>query len=144
MELLRQRGAHPVELDGRTRIVFFDLAATWLLVEKFGPQFPRELYTINADGQPELRSLKALAFFLFVGLQAGLDGEELTLAEAESFIRPWTLQPISNAVLRALTGATHTPADPEAEKKSSSAEKHPAAGSTGKRSKRRSASHAAS
>ncbi|HSU19907.1 MAG TPA: hypothetical protein VLI45_09220 [Acidobacteriaceae bacterium] len=113
MELSLQRGAIPVELD-RTRILFFDHAATWLLVQKFGPAFLTKLYRVKDKNVFELVDMDALAFFLFAGLQrdAKQHGEDLTLEQAQEFLRPWTYTLIFHAVIFAAVGATASPALP--------------------------------
>jgi hypothetical protein len=112
-ELTRQRGAHPVQLD-RERIIFFDASATWLLVEKYGAAFLPELYLVDRDGATttlKLRSVPVLQFFLFAGLQADarLAGENLTFEDCEQYIRPWTMLPLFNALVKALSGAVFSP-----------------------------------
>jgi hypothetical protein len=124
MKILPQRGAIPITLGdpARERILFFDMAATWILVEKYGVGFLAELYTVVPNplnpvkAKLGLKSLDALKFFLWAGLQAeiSLTEETLSLAEVEEFLRPWTFQPIFNAVVMAVTGAVATPALPKA------------------------------
>lgn len=111
MELTLQRGAIPVELD-RTRILFFDMAATWLLIQRYGPRFLPELYRVKDGDQFELVSMDALTFFLYAGLQADAKqrGEELTLEQAAGFLRPWSYARIFQAVIFAVVGANATPA----------------------------------
>jgi hypothetical protein len=107
-----QRGAHPIMLD-RRRILFFDLAATWLLVEKYGVSFNLALYTVDrSEGTTslKLKSLTALQFFLWAGLQSDLaEGEVLTLEQTAEFMRPWLLIEIFNRTVMALTGQMATP-----------------------------------
>jgi hypothetical protein len=107
-----QRGAHPIALD-RPRILFFDLAATWLLVAKYGLNFNTALYSV-ARGETttslNLKSLIALQFFLWAGLQSDLaEGEVLTLEQTAEFMRPWLLIDIFNKTVLALTGQMATP-----------------------------------
>lgn len=113
MELTLQRGAIPVDLD-RRRILFFDHAATWILVQKYGPRFLPELYRVKDPKtfEFELVSMDALAFFLYAGLQADAkrNGEELTLEQAAEFLRPWNFSQVFNRVVLAVVGATATPA----------------------------------
>jgi hypothetical protein len=108
-----QRGAHPITLDGRERILFFDLAATWLLVEKYGVHFNTALYGVERNEGTtslKLKSLTALQFFLWAGLQSDLEeGEVLTLEQAGDFMRPWLLIEIFNKTVLALTGQMVTP-----------------------------------
>lgn len=117
MKIELQRGAMPIELD-RPRTIFFDMAGTWLLVQRYDIDFMRELYLVErTDGKTSdlrLKSQDALGYFLWAGLQAELaDTEEtLTLEQAKALIRPWTLREIFEAMVKALTGATHTPALP--------------------------------
>jgi hypothetical protein len=117
-----QRGAIPLTLD-RPRILFFDMTGTWLLVQRYGVDFIRKLYTVtilptadknNPAVDLALKDVDALAYFLWAGLQAELvdTGATLSQEEARTFIRPWTITPIFNAVVCAVTGATATPALP--------------------------------
>ena len=112
MHIAPQRGAVPITLD-RERVLFFDMAATWLLAQRFGFRFIRALYTVEGEGKDakvELTNPDALAFFLWVGLRADLaDDEVLTREDVEAFIRPWNFEPIFNAIVLAITGATATP-----------------------------------
>jgi hypothetical protein len=120
MELTPQRGAIAIDLD-RPRILFFDMDATWLLIQKYGESFVPELYTLSGGiGDPlaqrelKLKSPDALAYFLWAGLQADAKehGEDLTLAEARAQLRPWTYTRIFQAVVLALVGGTSTPVPP--------------------------------
>jgi len=127
MKIELQRGAMPIELD-RPRIIFFDMAATWLLVQKYGMSFIRELYTVERKGKDAnliLTSPDALAFFLWVGLQAELvdTDETLSLEQTTALIGPWNFGTIFRMLTYALSGATQTPAVPG---------KSPAAGAAAK------------
>ena len=115
-----QRGAVAITLD-RPRFIFFDMAATGLLIERFGMNIAAELYSVHktpADLDIRLRSADNLAAFLHAGLQceAAQRGETLSLEEAEDFIRPVTVRPIFAAVMQAFLVNTVTPELPEAGK----------------------------
>lgn len=120
MELSLQRGAVPVNLD-RPRVLFFDHAATWLLIQRFGPNFLPELYTVDTTpgaAEPlKLKSMDALVFYLWAGLQreATTAGETLTLDEVGLFVTPFDYLKIFNSVVIALGGATRTPSQGKAE-----------------------------
>ncbi|HZL20540.1 MAG TPA: hypothetical protein VFG23_22605 [Polyangia bacterium] len=120
MELTPQRGAIAIQLD-RPRVLFFDMNATWLLIQKYGHSFIPELYTLTGEitDDPrsrslQLKSMDALAYFLWAGLQADAKqhGEEFTLEQATEQLRPFTYTKIFNAVVVALVGGTLTPAAP--------------------------------
>lgn len=115
MTIEPQRGAIPITLGdpGRLRTLFFPMSATWLLVERYGVNFLGELYTVK-NSKLTLKSLDALRFFLWAGLQAELvdTDETFTEDEAAELLRPWTFERIFNAVVMAVTGATVTPALP--------------------------------
>jgi hypothetical protein len=120
MDITPQRGAIAIDLD-RPRLLFFDMTATWLVIQKYGHSFLPELYTVTNEGRHEsgppeitLRSMDALAFFLWAGLQADAKahGEEFTLEQAVDQVRPLTYTRIFMAVLRAITWVTSTPAVP--------------------------------
>jgi hypothetical protein len=153
MQITAQRGAIAITLGDtpRRRTLFYSMGPTWLLVEKYGVGFLGELYTseqVGGQSRLKLKSLDALRFFLWAGLQEEISGtgEELTEAEVGDFIRPWTMQNIFNAVVMAVTGAVSTPVLPgkaeaaEAKTASQSAARPAAKGST---STRRSASRVA-
>lgn len=109
MELTQQRGAFPIVLD-RPRILFFDMAATGRLIQKYGQRFLAELYTMK-DGDVVLKDITALAFFLYAGLQRDAERQDapFTLEDAEAALQPFTYSRIFNTVILALTGATATP-----------------------------------
>lgn len=116
MKLSAQRGAIAITLD-RPRFIFFDLAATWLLVDHYGLNFASALYNLEKKGENtelKLRSKEALCFFLWAGLQTELQdsGETLTLDDVSKFITPWTIREIFNSLVLALTGAVSTPEAP--------------------------------
>lgn len=146
MKIPVQRGAVPITLD-RPRTLFFDMAATCLLAQKYGPAFIGELYVFEGKGSFKLKSADAMAVFLWAGLQAELadTDEELTQEQAAAFIRPWTFNAIFNALVLAVIGATATPEVPG---KAAGAAAGPAAVPAAKRrastSRRRSGSTAAS
>ncbi len=113
MDLSLQRGAIPVDLD-RTRILFYDHAATWALIQKYGQRFILSLYdTKEEDGRTELvlQSMDVLAFFLFAGLQADAkrNGETLTEEQAAAFLHSWNFAGIFRSVVWAVIGNTATP-----------------------------------
>ena len=115
-KLTTQRGAIPVELD-RPRILFFDMAATALLVERYGMHFAGELYTIRkvpTGAECRLKDVHALAFFLFAGLQAEARaiGQPLTLEQVQQHIHPWSVPQLFDLTLRGLTGQVATPVQP--------------------------------
>jgi hypothetical protein len=127
MKIELQRGAMPIELD-RPRVIFFDMAATWLLVQQYGIDFHRELYTVEGKGkeaQLKLKTPGALAFFLWAGLQAELAGTEeaLSLEQATALIGPWNFKAIFQLLTYALSGATRTPAVPGKESAAGAAAK---------------------
>lgn len=119
MRITASRGAIAVTVGDppRLRTLFFAKSATALLVEKYGVGFLGALYTVKrhpADPKKtmlDLKSLDTLAYFLWAGLQEEISDtdEILTEAEAEQFLRPWTLQNIFNATVMAITGAVSTP-----------------------------------
>jgi len=95
--------------------------ATWLLIQQYGEGFIPELYTLTgavADDPKsrtiKLKSMDALAYFLWAGLQADAlrHDEEFTLEQAAEQLRPFTYTRIFNAVVVALVGGTLTPAAP--------------------------------
>jgi hypothetical protein len=152
MKITAARGAIAVTLGDvpRLRTLFFAKSATMLLVEKYGVGFLGALYTVKRNPENaketklELKSLDTLAYFLWAGLQEEISDtdEVLTEAEAEQFLRPWTLHNIFNAVVMAITGAVSTPAEPgkaeaaEAQKASPSAGGAKASTSTRRRGSR--------
>jgi hypothetical protein len=122
MKITAARGAIAITLGDvpRLRTLFFAKSATALLVEKYGVGFLGALYTVKrnpADAKEtrlDLKSIDTLAYFLWAGLQEEISdtSEVLTEAEAEQFIRPWTLHNIFNATVMAITGTVSTPAQP--------------------------------
>jgi hypothetical protein len=127
MTIELQRGAMPIELD-RPRVIFFDMAATWLLVQQYGIDFHRELYTVEGkgkDAQLKLKTPEALAYFLWAGLQAELadTGDTLTLEQATALIGPWNFKAIFQLLTYALSGATKTPPVPGKEQAAGAAAK---------------------
>jgi len=116
MKISAARGAIAITLD-RPRILFFDMAATWMLVQRYGAGFVRELYILEGMGlnrKVKLKHPDALRFFLWAGLQAEISdtGETLTEEDAAALIHPCTFEPIFNALVMAITGAISTPAPP--------------------------------
>jgi hypothetical protein len=110
MELTAQRGAVAVPLD-KPRILFFDMPATWLLIQRYGKHFVPALYKVTPQGELELQDIEALAYFLWAGLQAEckLTGDTFTLEQAADQIRPFSYVRIFNAVVVALVGGTSAP-----------------------------------
>ena len=114
MDLTRiARGGTPIDLD-RTRVLFFDKAATWLLVQRYGTAFLAALYAPGKNGAVELQSMDVLAFFLWAGLQAQARelGEDLTPERVEEFIVPLKIGEILNKVIIALARGIQTPPEP--------------------------------
>ena len=122
MDLSRiARGGTPIDLD-RTRIIFFDMQASFLLYQKFGRGYLSELFTMEpaptkenpALKVPVLRDVETLAFYLWVGLLADARdaNEKLTLDRVQEFIRPTTLNDIVNSVIIALGTGINNPAEP--------------------------------
>jgi len=111
-----QRGAIAVELDlERPRIIFFDHAATWLLVQRYGSQFIPELYEVTKDPRKlELKSMDALAYFLWAGLQldAKETGDAFSLQDAEAQLTPMHYIRAFNGVVLALSGSMGRPVMP--------------------------------
>lgn len=104
-----ERGAIAITLD-RPRVLFFDSAATFRLVSKYGPRFAGALYELVGQ-ELQMKNEEALIDFLYIGLQADakLSGADFTLEMAKGAIRPWTVMKIFNATVLALTGAISTP-----------------------------------
>lgn len=116
MELSLARGARPITLD-RERWLFFGNEAVWLLYQEYGPLFATALYTAEKkDGKAELRlkSMEALVFFLWVGLQADakLHEEELTIERVRELIVPFNFVRIFNSLVLALAVAISAPEPP--------------------------------
>ena len=120
MDLSRiARGGTPITLD-RPRLLLFDSAALWLLIQKYGNGYLSALYTLPPIEPGKqittislvLTEMEALEFYLWVGLQADckLRGEELTIEEAASFIGPFTYPEIFQKVIQALMRDTRNPA----------------------------------
>jgi hypothetical protein len=114
MKITAARGAIAITLD-RPRILFFGMSATWMLVEKYGVEFLTVLYTVKGkEARLSLKSIEALQFFLWAGLQEEISDtdEQLSFEQVGDFLRPWTFTTIFNAVVMAVTGAVSTPAPP--------------------------------
>ncbi len=120
MDLSRiARGGTPLQLD-RPRLLFYDVAAAWLLVQKYGNAYLPALYRSPSTRDEKqaagasglvLQSIDALVFFLWVGLQADakLREEELTLEQVGEFLTPRTYPAVFNAVITALMRDTFAP-----------------------------------
>ena len=117
MDLSRiARGGTPIQLD-KPRLLFFDMAATWLLYQRYKNGYLSALYSVPKMGRGQetvglvLESAEALAFFLWAGLQAdaSLKQETLTLEQATDFITPITLPRIFELVIRAVVLGIQTP-----------------------------------
>lgn len=136
MNLTPERGAIPIQLDC-PRILFFDAAASFLLVQRFGMGFAAALYELdkNTPDGLRLRSVEALQYFLWAGLQADLKtrNEELTLEQVEGLIRPWTLPMIFRKTVLALVGATHAPEPVRGKDEAADSSSKPAAKKTARR-----------
>ena len=116
---LLARGGTPVQLD-RQRILWFDMKATWLLVERFGINFVQALYAAERPEDPtapidlQLKSMEALEAFLWIGLlaDAAEHSEDLRIERVRDFITPFTLPSIFGAVVMALMRDIETPPMP--------------------------------
>jgi hypothetical protein len=116
-----QRFFIPVELD-RRRVLAFDNKATFVVYQKYGAGFWRELYEADPNApEPEekgkgrafrIRSLDALEFFLWAGLQRDAEaaGEVLTLEDVAAMILPTTIADLAGALLVALAATQRRPA----------------------------------
>lgn len=112
-----QRFLIPVELD-RTRVLCFDHRAAFLLYQRYGDNWWRELYEPDPnDTNPEreqqrlrLRSPEAFEFFLLVGLQRDGEaaGDEITIEQLREYIVPTNISALANGLLIALA-ATRKP-----------------------------------
>ncbi len=133
MDLLAQRGAQPLKLDGQQHVIIYDMAATWALVQRFGVGFAFELYNVQPGDTPlqagfELKSLDTLQFFLYTGLQAEArqKGVAIELEQLEQYMRPWYLPQIFRAVLYAVVGNIFVP-EPKGKDEAASPAAQPAA-----------------
>lgn len=133
MDLLQQRGAQSLLLDGQQHVVLYDMGATWLLVQKYGLGFATELYNVQPGSTAlqagfELKSLETLQFFLCAGLQAEArqKGISIDLEDLEQYIRPWYLPQIFRAVLYAVVGNIYVP-EPKGKDEAASPAAQPAA-----------------
>ena len=109
---LLPRGAFPVTLD-RERVILFDMAATWILQQKYGPRFLPALFTPAPNGQDlQLKDMDAMAFFLYVGLQADAKahGETVSLEQVQGWIYAWNADEVFKRVCFAVVGNIATPA----------------------------------
>jgi hypothetical protein len=114
-----QRFLIPIELD-RTRILSFDHRATFLIYQRYGAGFWRELFETDPNAVPDakgvrsirLRSLETFEFFLWAGLQRDADEarEKLTIEQIAEHILPGTIDGLVSALLLALA-ATRKPVD---------------------------------
>jgi len=119
-----------IDLD-RPRVLCFDHKATFALMQRYGLRPTNALYeTIPLPGRKQelrIRSVEALAFFLYIGLQrdAADAGETLTEAQAEALITPLTIEGIFYALLASLSNPLHRknadPAEPKGEQAGASA-----------------------
>ncbi len=133
MDLLQQRGAQPLQLDGQQHVILYDMAATWALVQKYGLGFASELYNVQPGSTAlqagfELKSLDTLQFFLHAGLQAEArqKGISIELEQLEQYMRPWYLPQIFRAVLYAVVGNVFVP-EPKGKDEAASPAAQPAA-----------------
>lgn len=125
------RGGVPVQLD-RERHIFFTAESTFLLYQKYGPTFWRELMNPGKkEGDPPtLTSIAALQFFLWIGLRedARRNGEALTQERVSDFIKPMTINTLVSALSIALTLQNFAP---EPEGKADAVTAGPAAAASG-------------
>lgn len=107
-----QRFYIPVELD-RRRVLAFDNRATFLVHQRFGDSFLRELYESNPNKEKSLRlkSQEVFEFFLWAGLQLDADaaGEVLTLEDVAALIAPDTISDAAQALMVALSATRKRP-----------------------------------
>lgn len=107
-----QRFFVPVELD-RRRVLAFDNRATFLVFQRFGPGFLRELYEPDPEkGKTiRLRSIEAFTYFLWAGLQRDADaaGETLTVEGVADLIAPDTIGELAEALIIALSSTRKRP-----------------------------------
>jgi hypothetical protein len=101
-----QRFFIPVELD-RRRVLAFDNRATFLVFQRYGAGFWRELYEPDPHKPNAFRikSLEALEFFLWAALLRDADtaGETISLEDVAALILPDTIVDLSQALLVALS-----------------------------------------
>lgn len=116
MKLTEQRGAVAIDLD-RRRLLFFSMASTWLVIERYGLDFAQTLYSVVRTGtqtELKLKDMDALCFMLWAGLQDELrgTGEDLSLETVAGCITPFNIRTIFNKVVVALTRTVSTPEQP--------------------------------
>lgn len=113
-----QRFFIPVELD-RQRVLVFDNRASFLVYQRYGATFFRELYEPDPHNPKSfrLRSHEAFEFFLWVGLLRDADaaGEVLTQEFVASLILPDTIEDLAQALLIALSATRRRPDKPKNE-----------------------------
>ena len=111
-DLLLQRGAQPIDLD-KPRVLFFDLAATFTLVQKYGLNYLRAIYRLEGTALV-LADPDALVDVIHLGVQAECRqrGEEMTLDEVRAAIGPWNIREIAGALVKSLMGAAAMPQRP--------------------------------
>lgn len=118
-----QRFFIPVELD-RARVLAFDHKATFLVYQKYGANFWRELYERDPNApEPEhskshayrIRSVGALEYFLWAGLQKDAEaaGETLAIEDVRAMILPSTFSDLAGALMMALAATQRRPAKAE-------------------------------
>lgn len=117
------RGGVPIRLD-RPRVLFFDMVATWALMQRYKRDYLSKLYRVEtvtpAEGKTparlafELMDIEVLAVYLMLGLQADAKagGESVTLEQVQSFLLPTTVNEIFELVIAALGRGIQAPAVP--------------------------------
>lgn len=107
-----QRFFIPIELD-RQRVLVFDNRASFLVYQRYGATFFRELYEPDPHNAKSfrLRSHEAFEFFLWAGLLRDADaaGEVLTQEHVASLILPDTIEDLAQALLIALSATRRRP-----------------------------------
>jgi hypothetical protein len=108
----------PIQLD-RERVLCFDNTASFLIYQRFGANFWRELFESDpADAAKpaknrrlRLRSQETFEWFVYVGLQrdAAEAEETLTLGQVRAAIFPTTIGEIATALLVALSATRQRP-----------------------------------
>lgn len=129
----------PIDLD-RKRILCFDHRATFLLMQRFGFRPMASLYWQVADPDDpkkkilQIRSIDALLYFLWAGLQRDADdaGETLSLEQIQEFVNPLTVESIFLALIAALNRPLKKKVTAENAGASAPAEREPSASSTGR------------
>lgn len=115
-----QRFYIPIELD-RRRVLAFDNRATFLVYQRYGAAFLRELYEADPNQEKSLRlkSQEAFEFFLWAGLLLDADtaGEVLMPEDVANLIAPDTMSDAAQALMVALSATRKRPNRPEEKRK---------------------------